>query len=1200
MEFQHALETANEAVLAYRGSALNKLEVALLDGVWHEQTYQEIADALGYSVTYVAQDTGPKFWKLLSQALGARVTKTNVRTVLGRCWQEKWREGAGERFASTSAPDPTTHTDWGDAIDIRSFHGRSQELATLEQWIRQDHCRLITLLGIGGVGKSSLAVKLAHQLVGSGGTEGQILPHHPSTSPPTHSFDYVIWRSLRNAPSLETLLADLVLFLSHQQEPHGGLNQLLRYFRSARCLLILDNVETVFQEGDRAGHYRAGYENYGELWQVIGKTAHQSCVILTSREKPLELLEMEGMDAPVRSLQLSGSIEITQPILQQELIGSGTQCQRLSERYSHNPLALKVVSSIIHELFDGEIELFLEQNASLFNGIHRLLEQQFERLSYLEQVIMYWLAINREWTTIAELVEDIIPAVSRTQLLESLESLKWRSLIETRAGRYTQQPVVMEYVSNRLIEKISRELNTTELAAFLRYALIKTTAKDYIRETQVRLILQPIADQFRSTFSSQAALNQQILKLLLRIRQTEATCSGYGAGNLINLCCHLNLDLTGFDFSNLTLRQAYLRDANFHHVNFSQSRFDRSDFIQNFTAIFSTALSRDGKWMATGEYDGHVRLWRIADTQLIRSISAHNNWVWATHFSPDNSTLVTASADRLIKLWDVQTGQLLRTIQESMSVMTVRFSPDGRLLASGGADCAVKLWDVRTGELVATMQGHDKWVWSVCFSADGTTLVSGGDDCIIKLWDVETGRLLRALEGHDHWVWSVCFSPDDRIVASGSYDHTVKLWDISTGKLLHTLRGHQDWVGSVSFSPDGTLLASSSHDHTVRLWDVETGSLLNTLPGHQDCVLSVGFSPDGRVLTSSGADCTVKFWDVQTKQLLNSLQGYTNWVWSIDFSSDGRWLASGSADHTVKLWDLNTGKRSATLLGHRGWVLSVRFSPDGRLLASASADYRIKLWDSQTGKLLRTFQGHTDWVLSIDFNPTGTMLVSGSYDGTIRLWDVQTGNPMRPLQSAGNWVLAVAFNPDGTTLASGNADGTVNLWDVPSREVLQTLSGHTSAVWGIAFAPDGKTLATSSEDYMVKLWDTQDGKLLRTFIGHQNWVMSVQFSPDGTQLVSGSKDSTAKLWDVQTGECLHTLQDHSDCILSVSFHPAGEQLATSSANETIKLWNSKTGTCLGALRTNRPYEGMNITGITGLTEAQKTILSALGAIETDL
>jgi len=110
-------------------------------------------------------------------------------------------------------------------------------------------------------------------------------------------------------------------------------------------------------------------------------------------------------------------------------------------------------------------------------------------------------------------------------------------------------------------------------------------------------------------------------------------------------------------------------------------------------------------------------------------------------------------------------------------------------------------------------------------------------------------------------------------------------------------------------------------------------------------------------------------------------------------------------------------------------------------------------------------------------------------------------------------------------------------------------------------------------------------------------VRVVAFSPNRNIVASGGHDQTVRLWDVSTGLCLKTLRGHSDWVYSVVFSPDGSLIASGGIDGKINLWNVETGQCLKTLRSPRPYEGMNITEVEGLSIAQKAMLKTLGAIE---
>jgi WD40 repeat protein len=484
------------------------------------------------------------------------------------------------------------------------------------------------------------------------------------------------------------------------------------------------------------------------------------------------------------------------------------------------------------------------------------------------------------------------------------------------------------------------------------------------------------------------------------------------------------------------------------------------------TAHFdSAAFSPDGKLLASGAWEGTVKLWDVSTGAELRSIETGIAHVLCVAFSPNGKLLAGAGMRGPIKLWDVSTGAELRSIESGSgsvtSINSVAFSPDGKILASGGRENGVKLWDVSTGVGLAALNGH---FGPVAFSPDGRILASGSADSTIKLWDLTTRSDVGALKGHSEFVRSAAFSNDGKTLAAGSGDGTVRLWDVSTGG-LRTLKGHSGAVWSVAFSPEGKVLASGSLDGTVKLWDVSTARELRSLnPGHDrpDGVQLVVFSPDGKTLASGSMySSTLKLWDVEKGAELQTLMGFGS---SIAFSPDSQTLAFGDGG-TVRLRNISTRTDLLPLKIHPegGLVELLAFSPDGKTLATASigrGDVKstVKLWDFSSGRELRTLKGLG---APIAFSSDGRMLAGGSWNGILALSDVQSGIELRTFTGGHASVNSIAFSPNNKYLVSGNSDSTLKIWDVGSGKELAALIALDQNDW-LVVTPDGLFDGTST------------------------------------------------------------------------------------------------------------------------------------------
>lgn len=237
-------------------------------------------------------------------------------------------------------------------------------------------------------------------------------------------FAVIHWRSLRNAPRVDEWLAGAIGTLSVGQAvvPAGfdaRLGALLDLLRGQRVLLVLDNLESVLEPEAPQIRYRAGYEGYAEVVRRLAESAHQGCLLLTSREQPVR-----ADDTAVRALHLEGLGVAAGRLLlgTRDSVGDPVAWWALVERYAGNPLALSIVGETIAMVFGGDIAVFLAQGMAVYGGIRQLLDEQVGRLSALERDIMAWLAVEREPVGFAALLADLGSGVAWAEIVEAVEA----------------------------------------------------------------------------------------------------------------------------------------------------------------------------------------------------------------------------------------------------------------------------------------------------------------------------------------------------------------------------------------------------------------------------------------------------------------------------------------------------------------------------------------------------------------------------------------------------------------------------------------------------------------------------------------------------------------------------------------------------------------------------------------------------------
>jgi len=455
MDIAQVVNILDELLFDKTGSHLDFIQKSVLEGTLQEKTYSEIALKSGYSESHVG-DTASDLWKFLSELLGEKVRKANVKAILEKtnfnqvsgvvvsgivgvtnnisvCNKTNHPKNNSPPTRKTSSPK--LHLN--NAPKFPYFYGRNNELSTLKDWLINQEIRLITIFGISGIGKTATALHLINEI-----------PQH---------FDYIIYRALYFSPSLTTTLTNLLQNFSPPEIPNdieSQINLFIDYLTQYQCLIILDDIQNLFTPQKLAGTWQTDRTSYHLLFQAIALSSHHSNIILLSQEKWLEIQQLEKANYPVKSLILSGLDSDATEILHHQNLANQELWPQLITLYQSHPLWLELTAELIGELSAGNVSEFLEyQGLIVPEGVRSHLDKKWQKLAPNEQKIMLQLAQETAPIGISKITHKI--DLVATEIVNSILSLKMRFLLETETTEngnlISLSPILKEYIKSRYL-----------------------------------------------------------------------------------------------------------------------------------------------------------------------------------------------------------------------------------------------------------------------------------------------------------------------------------------------------------------------------------------------------------------------------------------------------------------------------------------------------------------------------------------------------------------------------------------------------------------------------------------------------------------------------------------------------------------------------------------------------------------------------
>ena len=358
---------------------------------------------------------------------------------------------------------------------VRNWVNRTKELDILKSTIINSDITAISIVGLPGIGKTSLISQLIRQL------------HTENTC-----FTAVVWQSLESAtgkaPPFDRIIDSLLFTLSNgditaENDCGKKTENLLKILREKPCLLVFDRAETLLKTGEAkaAGYFADNCAEYAWLFKQLLETEHQSKILFTSRESLAELPPTLTREIQLNGLNQDAAITLLKSF---NLTGNEEELAELSARYQGHPKALQLVAALIRDdaEFQGNVGKFLQdRDWLLIRDIEKLIDEMIVRLSEIEQTCLSRISVYQtsEYPLSFAAIATQMPEVSKYELKENIIlALKRRQLLyyDYQRESYQLHPLVQEK-GDRLLNQNPENVSIAHHQAYNYYISIPLKPK---------------------------------------------------------------------------------------------------------------------------------------------------------------------------------------------------------------------------------------------------------------------------------------------------------------------------------------------------------------------------------------------------------------------------------------------------------------------------------------------------------------------------------------------------------------------------------------------------------------------------------------------------------------------------------------------------------------------------------------------------